>query len=128
VIAAVDREAAPVLVAGCADNSVRLFDLRTGAPIGPVMRGHVGPVIRVAVVGSGGRDLVVSTAGGRPDGQIETRFWELDGGTPVGPVPVGSRSAPLATAEVDGRGVLVISAADGAAVWDVAELVGEGTP
>ena len=128
VIAVVDRGADPVVVAGCADNSVRLFDLRTGAPVGPVLRGHVGPVVQIAVVGSGGRDLVVSTASGRPDGQTETRFWELDGGTPVGPVLAGSPPAPLATAEVDGRGVLVTSAAGGAAVWDVAELVGEGTP
>ena len=80
---------------------------------------------RVAVVRSGDRDVVVSTTGG-PDAPTETRFWELDGGTPVGPVLVGTVPAPLATAEVDGRGVLVTSAADGAAVWDLAELIGEG--
>jgi hypothetical protein len=126
VIAVVDRAAGPVVVAGCADNSVRLFDLRTGSQVGPALRGHVGSVVRISAVRSGGRDLLVSTAGGRPDGQTETRFWELDGGAPVGPVLVGSPPAPLATAEVDGRGVLVTSAADGAAVWDVAELIGEG--
>jgi hypothetical protein len=122
----VDHGSGPVVVAGGADNTVRLFDLRTGAPAGPVLRGHVGSVGRVSAVRSGGRDLVVSTAGGRPDGQSETRFWDLDGGTPVGPVLVGNPSAPLATAEVDGRGVLVTATADGAAVWDVAELLGEG--
>jgi hypothetical protein len=128
VIDVVDRASGPVVVAGCADNSVRLFDLRTGAPAGPVLRGHIGSVARVSVVRSGGRDLVVSTAGGRADGQSETRFWDLDGGTPVGPVLVGSPPASLATAEVNGRGVLITTAADGAAVWDVAELVGEGAP
>jgi hypothetical protein len=121
----VERESGPVVVAGSADNSVRVFDLRTGAPVGPVLRGHVGPVRRVAVVRSGDRDVIVSTTGG-PDGPTETRFWELDGGTPVGPVLVGTVPAPLATAEVNGRGVLVTSAADGAAVWDLAELIGEG--
>ena len=60
---------------GVRHNSVRLFDLRTGAPVGPVLRGHVGPVVQIAVVGSGGRDLVVSTASGRPpSGATETRF------------------------------------------------------
>lgn len=126
VIDVVDRESGPVVVTGSADNSVRVFDLRTGAPIGPVLRGHVESVRRVAVVRFGGRDVVVSTAGDRLNGQqTETRFWELDGATPVGPV-LATMPAPLTTAEVDGRGLLVTSTPDGAAVWDLAELIGEG--
>jgi WD40 repeat protein len=117
-------------VAGCADNSVRLFDLRTGAPAGPVLRGHVGPVGWVSTVRSDGRDLVVSAAGGPLiGGQAETRFWDLDRGAQVGPALHENRlGRPLATAEVSGRGVLVTSAPDGAAVWDIAELLEGGAP
>jgi hypothetical protein len=125
----VDRGAGPVVVAGCADNSVRLFDLRTGAPVGSVLRGHIGSVGWVSAVRSGGRDIVVSTAGGSFGSPAETRFWDLDTGAQVGPVLAENRlGRPLATAEVSGRGVLVTSAPDGAAVWDIGELLEGGAP
>ncbi|MGH3589319.1 MAG: hypothetical protein ACRDQ0_23660, partial [Pseudonocardia sp.] len=53
VIDVVDRASGPIVVAGAADNSVRLFDVRTAAQVGPVLRGHLGSVAAVSVVRAG---------------------------------------------------------------------------
>jgi hypothetical protein len=122
----VDDGSDPVVVTGGTDNTVRVFDLRTGNPVGPVRKGHSGRVTTVETVAWDGGTLVVSVAGDpvRP----EARFWDLESGEPVGPVLAGHPVAAgtLVAGEVDGEGVLVTAAAGDVAVWDVAALLGGG--
>ncbi|WP_232666831.1 protein kinase family protein [Pseudonocardia sp. TRM90224] len=129
--------AGPVLVIGGADNTVRAVDLTTGQPVGPVRIGHTAAVTQVAAVRLGDRTVIISVAGDNTV-RSETRFWDLESGAQIGPVLTGHPiangllgtaevdGAEVDGAEVDGRAVVVTTATDGAAVWDVAALIGEG--
>lgn len=127
------RDGAPVAVLGCADNTVRLADLHTGALVGPALTGNRWPVRALAVVADGSRSLVVSEAGPRSSRRpSEVRFFDLATGAPVGPVlrdhPAG---AGLLTAARVGDGTVLVSAdatQDGTGtvtVWKLAALLGE---
>jgi WD40 repeat protein len=51
---------ARLVVSGSVDSTVRVFDLRTGDPVGDPLTGHTGGVTAVAVDELDGRPIVVS--------------------------------------------------------------------
>ncbi len=124
------RNGSPVAVLGCADNAVRVVDLRTGT-VASVLTGHRSGVRHLVAVDDAERTVVVAEAGSGASSEI--RFWDLATGAPVGPVlrdhPAGGRL--LAGVRADGRSLLVAGARDGhadapgpVAVWDLAALLG----
>jgi WD40 repeat protein len=124
------RNGAPVAVLGCADNAVRVVDLRTGT-VGSVMTGHRNGIRHLVVVEDGERTVVVTEAGTSTSSEI--RFWDLATGAPVGPVlrDHPARDRLLAGVRVDGRSLLVAGDRNGhgdtpgpVAVWDLAALLG----
>lgn len=126
VLQVATRNDSPVAVLGCADNSIRVVDLRTGA-VDLVMTGHRNGIRRLVLVEDGDRTVVVTEAG--TDSSSEVRFWDLTTGAPVGPVlqdhPAHGRL--LTGAQGDGRPFLVAGDSDGSgpvAVWDLAALLG----
>jgi FOG: WD40 repeat len=85
-----ERDGAPVAVTGLVDNTLRIWDLRTGTQVGPPLMGHTRSVNSVSTVQVEGRTVLVSTAGelGAPQ-RAETRFWDLASGAPIGTPLVG---------------------------------------
>ena len=66
----------PVAVTGSDDDTVRVWDLATGTPIGDPLTGHTGAVAAVAHRPPDGRPLAVT---GSDDGTV--RVWDLATGT-----------------------------------------------
>jgi hypothetical protein len=98
-----------VVVSGSADNTMRVWDLDTGAPVGSPLTGHTGPVSAVETTQLDGRTVVVS---GSWDKTV--RVWDLATGAPVGS-PFTGHTGPVfavATTQLDGRTVVVSGSAD----------------
>jgi WD40 repeat protein len=124
------RNGSPVAVVGCADNAIRVVDLRTGT-VGPVMTGHRSGIRQLVVVDDGARTVVVTEAGAGSSASSEIRFWDLANGAPVGPVlrDHPARGQLLTTARVGGRSLLIATDATAdnlgfVAAWDLAALLG----
>ena len=62
----------PVVISGSNDETVRVWDLATGNPLGPPFIGHIHPVSAVATTQLNGRLAVIS---GSREGTI--RVWDL---------------------------------------------------
>ena len=145
-VAAAELDGRPVLISGSDDQTVRVWDLATGAPIGKpftvrsgrlrrwLMRrrrsaddaqtsdpftGHTGPVRTVAAAELDGRRVVIS---GSDDQTV--RVWDLATGAPADK-PFTGHTGPVrtvATAELDGRPVLISGSDDRTVrVWDLAK-------
>jgi WD40 repeat protein len=93
-----------VIISGSADETVRVWDARTGQVVGPPLTGHTGPVGAVAVGRVGDRDVIISGSG-----DLTVRIWDartgqphiLDTLDPVGAVAIdGDRLAFAAGATV----------------------------
>ena len=121
----------PVVVSAGYDETVRRWDLETGAPAGEPLLGHEDWVGSVAVGEVVGRPVAVST--GR-DGTV--RRWDLETGAPIGE-PLrghGDEVRAVAVGEVAGRPVVVSAGEDGTVCWcDMTQhwstvLVDVGTP
>jgi hypothetical protein len=124
------RGGSPVAVLGCADNTVRLVDLRTGA-VGPVLTGHRGRIRQLLVLEDGRRTVVVSEAGAGGSTSSEIRFWDIGTGAVAGPIlrDHPAHAGLLTTARAGDRSLLIAAAATGderssVAVWDLAALLG----
>ncbi len=115
-----------VVVSGSGDNTMRVWDLATGTPVGSPFTGHTGPVAAVATAELDGRTVVIS---GSWDKTV--RVWDLATGTPVGS-PFTGHTGPLfavATAQLDGRTVVISASADATVrVWDLATGKPVGAP
>ncbi|SMO55438.1 WD40 repeat [Propioniciclava tarda] len=73
-------DAAPLIISGGDDGTIRRWDATTGRPVGDPITGHRGAVRSVALgFDANGRALILS---GGEDGA--TRRWDLSGGGPVG--------------------------------------------
>ena len=76
-VAAAELEGRPVVISGSSDETVRVWDLATGAPVGDPFTGHGGWVTAVAAAELDGRPVVIS---GGSDGTV--RVWDLATGDP----------------------------------------------
>jgi WD40 repeat protein len=123
-LAEVDGE--PVVVSGSADNTVRLWDPRTGQPRGEPLTGHTKPVNAVALGEVDGEPVVVSGSFDRT-----VRLWDARTGRPRGKPLTGHTSLVNAVTlgEVDGEPVVVSGSADKTVrLWDVRTCRPRGEP
>jgi WD40 repeat protein len=121
----------PVAVTGGDDNLVRVWNLLTGAQIGPSLVGHTATVVGLHTVQVGGRVLLVSSAALlRSLEDTETRFWDLAAGVPVGqPLTAHHTAFTWSDGVLDGRPVLIAREPriEGTlTVWDAAIVSGMG--
>ena len=68
-----------MVISGSDDETVRVWDLATGTPVGDPFTGHTGAVYAVAAAELDGRPVVISGSDDRT-----VRVWDLATGTPVG--------------------------------------------
>ena len=68
-----------VIVSGCGDGTVRVWDAVNGDPAGDPLTGHDGWVNAVAIGRAGDRDIIVSGSADRT-----VRIWDALTGNPVG--------------------------------------------
>ncbi len=102
---------------GCEDGSVRVWDLKTGKAFKEPFEGHTAAVLAVAVTELQGREVVIS---GSQDGSV--RVWDLVSGAAIGEPFIGQAEVrAVAAAELQGRPVVVSGSSDGSVrVWDLA--------
>ncbi|MFE4602016.1 caspase family protein, partial [Kitasatospora indigofera] len=94
----------PVAVTGSSDDTVRVWDLTTGRPVGEPLTGHTDAVRAVACTTLDGRPVAVT---GSTDNTV--RLWDLTTGQPAGEPLTGHTSDVYAVActTLDGRPVAV---------------------
>jgi WD40 repeat protein len=103
-----------VIVSGSDDNTVRIWDLKSGQPL-RVLEGHTNTVTSLAALKLDGRDVVAS---GSWDNTV--RVWDPQSGQPIRVLeghtsPVSS----LAALELDGRDLIASGSWDNTVrVWD----------
>ena len=117
-----------VVVSGGGDETVRVWDLESGAPLGEPLRGHAGSVDAVAIgERADGRRVVVS--GGRDKA---VRVWDLESGAPLGEPLQGHTQIVIAVAIgecADGRRVVVSGGwHETVRVWDLESGAPLGEP
>jgi hypothetical protein len=111
-----------VVVSGSSDETVRVWDLATGTPIGAPFTGHAYTVDAVAAGELYGRPVAVSGSSDRT-----VRVWDLATGTPIRAPFTGHEHGvnAVAAGELAGRPVAVSGSSDETVrVWDLAT----GTP
>jgi WD40 repeat protein len=116
----------PVAVTGSDDNTVRVWDLREGTPVGEPLRGHTSGIRAVALGELDGRPIAVT---GSSDNTV--RVWDLREGTPVGEPLTGHTSGIRAVAlgDLDGRPIAVTGGYDNSVrVWDLRGGTAIGEP
>ena len=100
------------LVSGSADNSLRIWDVATGQPIGAPLLGHTARVRAVAFSPDGRR--IVSGAADQT-----LRLWDSSSGQPIGRPLEGHRGAVRSVAfSPDGRLILSGSFDHTLSLWD----------
>ena len=108
----------PVTVTGSNDQTVRIWDLATGQPIGRPLIGHTGPVTAVACTTLDGRPVTVT---GSNDQTV--RIWDLATGQPIGqPLWDGAHSIDaVSCTALNGRPVAatVSKSGVGLRLWDL---------
>jgi WD40 repeat protein len=78
-VAVGELEGRPVVISASADETVRVWDLATGRPIGDPFTGHTSGVTVVVVVGElEGRPVVISASADRT-----VRMWQLASERPI---------------------------------------------
>ena len=118
-------EGRAVLVSGGEDETVRVWDLASGAPRGEPLRGHEGAVCSVALGTVEGRPVIVS------GGDRTVRVWDLASGAPRGEPLRGheGKVRSVALGMLEGRPVIVSGGEDETVrVWDLASGAPRGKP
>jgi WD40 repeat protein len=125
-VAAAELDGRPVVISGSSDETVRVWDLATGTPVGSPFTGHDDWVRSVAAAKLDGRPVVISGSSDRT-----VRVWDLATGTPVND-PFTGHSGPVLTvaaAELDGRPVVISGSSDRTVrVWNLATGTPVGDP
>jgi WD40 repeat protein len=110
------------IVTGSADNTLRVWDVNTGQPVGPPLTGHTDTVWKVAFSPDGRR-----IASGGADKTV--RVWDAATGQPVGPPLTGHTEAVWSVAfSPDGRRIASGGADKTVRVWDAATGQPVGQP
>ncbi|MFI6849146.1 hypothetical protein OG535_02740 [Kitasatospora sp. NBC_00085] len=120
-------DGAPVAVTGRLDAMARIWDLRTGRPLGQPLAGHTGYVRAMActtldgagAVGSDGNTMPVAVTGSE-DGTV--RIWDLRAGRPFGQPLTGHTGdvSSVACTTLDGAPVAVTGSEDSTVrIWDL---------
>jgi hypothetical protein len=125
-VAVGERHGRSVIVSGGEDQTVRVWDLATGQPVGDPFTGHTGGVNAVATAQLAGRPVAVT---GGSDATV--RVWDLATGRPVGDPFTGhpGEVTAVAVAQLDGRPVVVSGRRGGTVlVWDLAAGTSVGAP
>ncbi|MDQ1019809.1 AAA family ATPase [Streptomyces afghaniensis] len=107
----------PVAVTASRDDTVRIWDLTTGRPLGEPLSGHTDSVHAVVCTELDGRPVTVT---GSKDKTV--RIWDLTTGRPVGEPLRGHTDSveELACTELDGRPVAVTGSEDRTVrIWDL---------
>ncbi|MFF0015154.1 caspase family protein [Streptomyces sp. NPDC005374] len=124
-VACTELNGRPVAVSASQDDTLRIWDLTTGRPVGEPLIGHTSSVDALACTTVDGRPVVVS---GSSDNTV--RVWDLATGRPAGAPLTGHISSvdKLLCTELDGRPIALSGArSDGVRIWDLAtgQPVGE---
>jgi WD40 repeat protein len=115
-IVAMEIDGEPVIVSGCSDGTVWLFEPRSHRMRGEPFTCHRGPVDAVTTVQIDGDPVVVS---GGEDGTV--RLWDARSGRPRSEPLIGhdGKIHTVAAMDVDGDPVIVSGGADGTVrLWD----------
>ena len=78
-MAAAELDGRPVIISGSSDQTIRVWNLATGTPVGAPITGHTQAVNAVAVAELDAQPVIIS---GSSDQTI--RVWDLATGTPIG--------------------------------------------
>ncbi|WP_371591680.1 caspase family protein [Streptomyces virginiae] len=116
----------PVAVTAGADNTVRVWDLTTGQPVGEPLTGHTNTVEAVACTVLDGQPVAVT---GSSDNTV--RVWNLTTSQPVGEPLTGHTNTVEAVActVLDGQPVAVTGSRDGTVrVWNLTTSQPVGEP
>jgi WD40 repeat protein len=110
------------IVSGSRDKTLRLWDARSGQPIGAPLMGHEGRVNSVAFSPDG--MLIVS---GSSDGML--RLWDVKGCVPVG-APLRGHEGPVRSVAFSPDGMLIVSGGDDTTLrlWDARSGQPTGAP
>ena len=110
------------LASGSADDTVRLWDVATGRPIGSPLTAHTGPVDSVAFSRDG-----KTLASGSDDNTI--RLWDVATGRPIGS-PLTGHTGPVASVAFSPDGKTLASGSGDRTIrlWDVATGRPIGSP
>jgi WD40 repeat protein len=106
-----------VIVSGSRDETVRIWDARTGQQVGEPLTGHGATVEAVALGSFGGREVIVS---GSWDSTV--RVWDAGTGQPVGEPFTGHTDTVFAVTvgSVGGNQVIVSGGGDHTVqIWGV---------
>jgi len=95
-----------VIISGSTDQTLQVWDLATGNPVGNRLTGHTGAVTAVATAQLNNRPVAIS---GSTDETI--RVWDLTTGRSIiKPIPANTIVWAVTTAQLDGRPVIIGSA------------------
>jgi WD40 repeat protein len=114
-VGCVDQE--PMIFSGGWDKTVRIWDIRSGRPVGEPLKGHrrsvssvaFGQIDRNPVIASGGWDKTI-------------RLWDARSGAPFGVPLIGHRDlvTSVVFGSVNGNPIIVSGSHDGTArVWNI---------
>ncbi|MFE2867289.1 AAA family ATPase [Embleya sp. NPDC059259] len=125
-VACTTLDGKPIAVTGAEDETVRVWDLSTGTPLGEPLTGHDEAVMAVACTTLDGKPVAVT---GAEDGTV--RVWDLSTGTPLGEPLTGHDEAVMAVActTLDGKPIAISASADETVrVWDLTTGTPRGEP
>ena len=125
-VATTELDGRPVAVSGSYDDTLRIWDIESGATVGAPLNGHGTDVESVAVGELNGRPVAVSGAD-----DYALRVWDLTTQAPLGDPLTGHSGwvEGVTVTQLDGRPVVVSGAGDGSVrVWDLASHEPVGRP
>src|SRR3984885_5932557 len=109
------------IISGSYDNTVRIWDVMSGAPIGEPLKGHSGPVSSVTYSPDGTRIF-----SGSYDNTVQ--IWDPMSGAPIEPLKGHSRSVLSVAYSPDGTRIISGSEDNTVQIWDAMSGAPIGKP